>query len=87
MIFFRQRYNVYKIRQNRIKLDGKRPVLSNTFPWKRKFQTLPYLKMSDLLNKSGIFFDEVDKICILEPEVSKLTSDLKEECQIYAESN
>ncbi|XP_018576215.1 intraflagellar transport protein 20 homolog [Anoplophora glabripennis] len=41
--------------------------------------------MSDLLNKSGIFFDEVDKICILEPEVSKLTNDLKEECQIYAE--
>lgn len=43
--------------------------------------------MSDLLNRSGIFFDEVDKICILEPEVSKLTTDLKEECQIYTESN
>lgn len=42
--------------------------------------------MSDVLAKSGIFFDEVDRICILEPEVSKSTHDLKEECQIYTES-
>ncbi|CAH1099863.1 unnamed protein product [Psylliodes chrysocephalus] len=41
--------------------------------------------MSDVLAKSGIFFDEVDRICILEPEVSKSTHDLKEECQIYTE--
>ncbi|KAJ8966742.1 hypothetical protein NQ317_012674 [Molorchus minor] len=41
--------------------------------------------MSELLAMSGIFFDEVDKICILKPEVSKLTNDLKEECQIYTE--
>ncbi|KAJ8912940.1 hypothetical protein NQ315_017271 [Exocentrus adspersus] len=41
--------------------------------------------MSDILNKTGIFFDEVDKICILEPEVAKLTNDLNEECQIYIE--
>ncbi|KAJ8967542.1 hypothetical protein NQ314_002857 [Rhamnusium bicolor] len=41
--------------------------------------------MSEMLAQSGIFFDEVDKICILEPEVSKLTNDLKEECQIYTE--
>ena len=42
--------------------------------------------MSDLLANQGIFFDEVDKVCILEPEVAKQTNDLKEECQIYVES-
>ncbi|KAJ8936731.1 hypothetical protein NQ318_007091 [Aromia moschata] len=41
--------------------------------------------MVELLAKTGIFFDEVDKICILEPEVSKLTNDLKDECQVYTE--
>ncbi|CAG9835989.1 unnamed protein product [Diabrotica balteata] len=41
--------------------------------------------MSEVLAKSGIFFDEVDRICILEPEVSKSTHDLKDECQIYTE--
>jgi hypothetical protein len=48
-----------------------------------KFQTS---KMSDLLEKQGIFFDEVDKVCILEPEISRQTNELKEECQIYVES-
>lgn len=41
----------------------------------------------DSLTKSGIYFDEVDKIRILDPEVSKQTNDLKEECKIYVESN
>lgn len=41
----------------------------------------------DALTKSGIYFDEVDKIRILEPEISKQTNDLKEECKIYIESN
>ncbi|CAH1379121.1 hypothetical protein MTP99_002870 [Tenebrio molitor] len=41
--------------------------------------------MSDLLEKQGIFFDEVDKVCILEPEISRQTNELKEECQIYVE--
>ncbi|KAG5867764.1 hypothetical protein JTB14_012381 [Gonioctena quinquepunctata] len=41
--------------------------------------------MADSLARSGIFFDEVDRICILEPEVSKSTHDLKEECHIYTE--
>lgn len=42
--------------------------------------------MSDTLSKYGIFFNEVDKICILEPQVAKQTNDLKEECQMYVES-
>ncbi|CAH0556143.1 unnamed protein product [Brassicogethes aeneus] len=41
--------------------------------------------MSDLLSNYGIYFDEVDKVCILEPEVAKQTNNLKEECQIYTE--
>ncbi|XP_019762957.1 intraflagellar transport protein 20 homolog [Dendroctonus ponderosae] len=40
--------------------------------------------MSDLA-ANGIFFNEIDKICILEPENYKQTSDLKEECFIYVE--
>lgn len=42
--------------------------------------------MVELLQKSGIYFDEVDKIRILDPEVAKQTSDLKDECKIYIES-
>ncbi|XP_050310772.1 intraflagellar transport protein 20 homolog [Anthonomus grandis grandis] len=40
--------------------------------------------MSDL-SSYGIYFNEVDKICILEPESSKLTHDLKEDCSLYVE--
>ncbi|GJQ75629.1 hypothetical protein Trydic_g17707 [Trypoxylus dichotomus] len=41
--------------------------------------------MSDELTKSGIFFDEVDKVRILDPIASKQTNDLKDECKIYIE--
>ncbi|KAK9730369.1 Intraflagellar transport complex B, subunit 20 [Popillia japonica] len=41
--------------------------------------------MSDALTKSGIFFDEVDKVRILEPVAAKQTNDLKDECNIYIE--
>nr|XP_023028719.1 intraflagellar transport protein 20 homolog [Leptinotarsa decemlineata] len=41
--------------------------------------------MADSLALAGIYFDEVDRICILKPEVSKSTNDLKEECYIYTE--
>lgn len=42
--------------------------------------------MSDELIKAGIFFDEVDKVRILDPIASKQTNDLKDECKIYIES-
>lgn len=41
--------------------------------------------MSDFLSQYGIFFDEVDKVRILEPQVSKVTHDLKDECKNYTE--
>ncbi|CAH1966506.1 unnamed protein product [Acanthoscelides obtectus] len=41
--------------------------------------------MAESLAKSGIYFNEIDKICILDPEVSKQTHDLKDECQVYTE--
>ncbi|XP_044755648.1 intraflagellar transport protein 20 homolog isoform X2 [Coccinella septempunctata] len=41
--------------------------------------------MAEILARYGIYFDEVDKICILEPEIFKQTNDLKEECKIYTE--
>lgn len=42
--------------------------------------------MAGQLSIQGIFFDEVDKVCILEPEIAKQITNLKEECQIYNES-
>lgn len=42
--------------------------------------------MTDPVGKSNIYFNEVDKISILKPEVSKVTNNLKDECQIYVES-
>lgn len=43
--------------------------------------------MSETLQKLGIYFDEVDKVRILLPDTAKLSSDLKEECKLYIESN
>ncbi|KAF5272183.1 hypothetical protein FQA39_LY01265 [Lamprigera yunnana] len=40
--------------------------------------------MESLL-KLGIYFDEVDKVRVLEPEVSNQTDDLKEQSKIYVE--
>ncbi|XP_018329471.1 intraflagellar transport protein 20 homolog isoform X2 [Agrilus planipennis] len=39
----------------------------------------------DYLAKSGIYFDDVDKICILEPSVSKSSTELQQECDVYFE--
>lgn len=41
--------------------------------------------MTEVLNKLEIFFDELDKIRILEPEIAQKTTDLKDECKIYVE--
>ncbi|KAL1494322.1 hypothetical protein ABEB36_009937 [Hypothenemus hampei] len=40
--------------------------------------------MSDT-GADGIYFNEIDKLCILEPESYKQTNNLKEECIIYGE--
>lgn len=42
--------------------------------------------MTKEISENGLYFDEVDKICILEPEVYKQTNDLKDQCNIYLES-
>lgn len=42
--------------------------------------------MSEDLIKSGIFFDEVDKVRILDPTSAKQVNDLRDECKIYIES-
>ncbi|XP_065167494.1 intraflagellar transport protein 20 homolog [Atheta coriaria] len=39
--------------------------------------------MVEMLNKLGIYFDEVDKVRILDPEVASQTNVLKDECKIY----
>ncbi|XP_017769382.1 PREDICTED: intraflagellar transport protein 20 homolog [Nicrophorus vespilloides] len=41
--------------------------------------------MSEILSTIGVYFDEVDKVRILEPDVSNQTNVLKDECKIYVE--
>jgi hypothetical protein len=43
-------------------------------------------KMADSLAKSGLYFDELNKIRVLEPEVAQETNELKEECKDFVES-
>jgi len=43
-------------------------------------------RMAEALTKSGIHFDELNKIRILEPEVSSQTNELKNECKDFVES-
>jgi hypothetical protein len=42
--------------------------------------------MADSLAKSGLYFDELSKIRVLEPEVAQETNELKEECRDFVES-
>lgn len=42
--------------------------------------------MSQDLAEYGIYFNELDKLCILEPEVYKQTNNLNEECKSYFQS-
>ena len=40
----------------------------------------------EALARSGLHFDELNKIRVLEPEVSQQTKELKEECKEFVES-
>jgi hypothetical protein len=42
--------------------------------------------MANALGKSGLYFDELSKIRVLEPEVAQETNELKEECKDFVES-
>jgi hypothetical protein len=42
--------------------------------------------MADSLAKSGLYFDELSKIRVLEPEVAQETNKLNEECRDFVES-
>ncbi|XP_061695499.1 intraflagellar transport protein 20 homolog isoform X2 [Syngnathoides biaculeatus] len=39
----------------------------------------------DLIEESGIFFDELNKLRALEPDVSQKTSELKDDCREFVE--
>jgi hypothetical protein len=41
--------------------------------------------MADSLAKSGLYFDELSKIRVLEPEVAQETNELKEECRDFVQ--
>jgi len=38
------------------------------------------------IEKAGLYFDELNKIRVLEPEVTTQTNDLKDECKDFLES-
>jgi len=40
----------------------------------------------DAMEKAGLYFDELNKIRILEPEIAVQTNDLKDECKDFLES-
>ena len=40
----------------------------------------------DAIGKAGLYFDELNKIRVLEPEVAVQTNDLKDECKDFLES-
>ena len=40
----------------------------------------------DMLNNAGMHFDDLNKIRVLEPEVSQQTSNLKDECHEFVTS-
>lgn len=39
-----------------------------------------------MLSKYGLYFDELNKIRVLDPQVANKTSRLKEECKLFVES-
>ncbi|XP_028320496.1 intraflagellar transport protein 20 homolog isoform X1 [Gouania willdenowi] len=45
----------------------------------------PLVMAKDPLSEAGFYFDEVDKLRVLEPEVSQKTSELKDECKEFVD--
>lgn len=43
--------------------------------------------MAELLDECGLFFDELNKIRVLDPRIANKTNELKEECKLFIESN
>lgn len=41
--------------------------------------------MSEQLVKSGLFFDELNKVKVIDPEISTKTSELKAECNDFVD--
>ncbi len=50
------------------------------------FVTGPVAMAKDPLAEAGFYFDELNKLRVLEPDVSQKTSELKEECKEFVDS-
>lgn len=46
----------------------------------------PAAMAKDPLAEAGFYFDELNKLRVLEPDVSQKTSELKEECKEFVDS-
>ena len=52
-----------------------------------EYYCIPRYNMADeALAQAGLHFDELNKIRVLEPEVFQQTTELKEECKEFVES-
>ena len=40
----------------------------------------------EALARAGLYFDDLNKIRVLEPEIAQQTTDLKEECKDFLDS-
>lgn len=57
-------------------------------PWEpegKQFE-LKSVKMSEELQKAGLYIDDIYYLRVLDPKIATETNDLKEECNEYAES-
>lgn len=46
----------------------------------------PLVMAKDPLAEAGLHFDELNKLRVLEPDVSQKTTELKEECEDFVDS-
>ncbi len=46
----------------------------------------PLVMAKDPLAEAGLHFDELNKLRVLEPDVSQKTTELKEECEEFVDS-
>lgn len=46
----------------------------------------PLVMAKDPLTEAGLHFDELNKLRVLEPDVSQKTTELKEECEDFVDS-
>ncbi|XP_040194369.1 intraflagellar transport protein 20 homolog isoform X1 [Rana temporaria] len=53
--------------------------------WERRSEAVSTAMAKDSLSEAGLHFDELNKLRILDPDVSQQTTELKEECREFVD--